>query len=128
MLLMSLQLAANGGLRVDAKSARPAYLRRAVDFIMAHLSQPLSINDIAAVAGVHPRTLHKVFCQHFGESVMAFIQHQRLERVQRRLVEADPQSMSVTDAAVENGFVHLSRFAAAYRCRFGEYPSETLRR
>ncbi len=128
MLLMSLQLAANGGLRLDTKSARPAYLRRAVDFILAHLSQPLSIDDIAAVAGVHARTLHKAFCQHFGESVMAFIQHQRLERVQRILLEADPQSMSVTDAAVENGFAHLSRFAAAYRCRFGEYPSETLRR
>ena len=128
MLLMSLQLAANGGLRLDAKSAPPAYLRRAIDFVMAHLSQPLSVNDIAAAAGVHARTLHKAFCQHFGESVMAFIQQQRLERVQQKLLEADPQSMSVTEAAVENGFVHLSRFAAAYRCRFGEYPSQTLRR
>ena len=128
MLFMSLQLAANGGLRLKAKAAQPAYLRRAVDFVMANLSQSLSINDIAVVAGVHARTLHKAFCQHFGESVMAFVQHQRLERVQRQLLEADPQSLSVTDAAVENGFAHLSRFAAAYRDRFGEYPSETLRR
>jgi AraC-like DNA-binding protein len=127
MLLMSVQLAANGGLPLDTKSAPPAYLHRVVDFIMAHLSRPLSINEIAAVAGVHARTLHKSFCQHFGESVTAFIQHQRLERVQRQLREADPQSTSVTDAAIENGFFHLSRFAAAYRCRFGEYPSETLR-
>jgi AraC-like DNA-binding protein len=128
MLLMSLQLAANGGLRLDARSAPPAYLRRTVDFIMAHLSRPLSMNDVAEVAGVHARTLHKIFRQHFGESVTAFIQHQRLEQVQRRLLEADPQSSSVTDAAIENGFFHLSRFAAVYRCRFGEYPSETLRR
>ena len=128
MLFMSLQLAANGGLRLDTRNAPPAYLRHTVDFIMTHLSQPLSINDVAEVAGVHARTLHKVFCQHLGESVMTFIQHQRLERVQRQLLEADPQSTSVTDAAVENGFFHLSRFAAAYRCRFGEYPSETLRR
>ncbi len=128
MLFMSLQLAANGGLRLKTKAAQPAYLRRVVDFIMANLSQPLSINDIATVAGVHARTLHKAFCQHFGESAMAFVQHQRLERVQRQLLEADPQSTSVTDAAIENGFAHLSRFAAAYRHRFGEYPSETLRR
>jgi AraC-like DNA-binding protein len=34
----------------------------------------------------------------------------------------------VSDAALDSGFVHLGRFAVAYRRRYGESPSETLRR
>jgi transcriptional regulator GlxA family with amidase domain len=33
----------------------------------------------------------------------------------------------VTDAAASRGFQNFGRFAAIYRRRFGENPSETLR-
>ncbi len=33
----------------------------------------------------------------------------------------------MTDIATKWGFGHLGRFAAAYRARFGESPSHTLR-
>jgi AraC-like DNA-binding protein len=34
--------------------------------------------------------------------------------------------ISVSEVALEHLFHHLGRFAAAYRQRFGESPSETL--
>ncbi|MBN9274969.1 MAG: helix-turn-helix domain-containing protein, partial [Mesorhizobium sp.] len=43
------------------------------------------------------------------------------------LREADEKT-SVTDAAYAAGFGHLGRAASAYRRRYGETPSETLRR
>jgi AraC-like DNA-binding protein len=36
--------------------------------------------------------------------------------------------MTVAAVAHRWGFAHLGRFASAYRCRFGEPPSDTLRR
>jgi AraC-like DNA-binding protein len=35
---------------------------------------------------------------------------------------------SITDIAFDLGFTHLSRMAGAYRAKFGELPSATLRR
>lgn len=37
------------------------------------------------------------------------------------------RTLSVTDVALEHGFVHMGRFAAQYRQRFGCTPSRTLR-
>ena len=59
---------------------------------------------------------------------MALVRERRLERTHAQLLAADPAVSSVTEIALNNGFSHLSRFSAAYRRRFAEYPSETLRR
>jgi AraC-like DNA-binding protein len=42
------------------------------------------------------------------------------------LAAASPDD-SITDIAFELGFTHLSRMASAYRAKFGETPSATLR-
>lgn len=52
----------------------------------------------------------------------------RLARVRDALLAADPVGASVTAAATAWGFTHLGRFSEAYRRRYGELPSVTLRR
>ncbi len=127
-LLGALLLAADARQQDTAGTVPPAYLRRAVDFIMAHLDEPLSLGRIAAAAGVNAKTLQRAFQRQHGASVMALVRESRLERTQAQLLAADPDAASVTEIALDNGFAHLSRFSAAYRQRFGEHPSETLRR
>jgi len=127
-LLTSLLLAADPRQDRAEETVPPAYLRRAVDFIMAQLAEPLSLGQIAAAAGVNARTLQRAFQRQHGSSVMALVQERRLERTNAQLSAADPDAASVTEIALDNGFAHLGRFSAAYRHRFGEYPSETLRR
>jgi AraC-like DNA-binding protein len=39
-----------------------------------------------------------------------------------------PDDLTVTDVAERWGFGHLGNFALHYRKRFGESPSQTLRR
>jgi AraC-like DNA-binding protein len=45
------------------------------------------------------------------------------------LRDADPgDGTTVTEVALRFGFAHTGRFAAAYRRRYGQAPSATLRR
>jgi transcriptional regulator GlxA family with amidase domain len=77
---------------------------------------------------VAQRTLN-LACQEFlGESAVQYARNRRLDRVHERLLASDPATTLVTSVATQYGFWELGRFAKAYRLRFGERPSETLRR
>lgn len=96
-------------------------------FMRAHAEEALTIERIAEAAGVGPRALQLAFRRLRGVAPRAVLTGIRLERARARLVAPDPAA-SVTDIALLCGFAHFGRFAAAYRARFGESPSETLRR
>jgi len=51
----------------------------------------------------------------------------RLRAMHGRLASPEP-STTVTSAAVDSGFLHFGRCSSVYRERYGELPSETLRR
>lgn len=102
-------------------------LQRAARYIDAHLDDSLTIGDVAAAAGVAGRTLHKHFHDEHGTSPMRYVRECRFTQVRRALLQAGPQE-SVTTIAVNWGFCHLGRFSVEYRKRYGETPSETLRR
>ncbi len=88
----------------------------------------LSSGDICRVVGVAERTLN-LACQEFlGESAVRYARNRRLDLVHARLRASDPASTLVTNVAMDHGFWELGRFAQAYRLRFGERPSDTLRR
>jgi transcriptional regulator GlxA family with amidase domain len=107
--------------------AAPGDVKRAIDFIEAHLQLPISLTDIAQASGVPGRTLLQHFKNHRSISPMRYLREARLARVRQALMSADAKT-SVTDIAIEWGFTHLSRFAIEYRAHFGESPSETGRR
>jgi AraC-like DNA-binding protein len=106
----------------------PFYVKRAEAYIEAHLEEPVSIVDLAAAAGVSARSLQTGFQQFRGTTPMAHMRSLRLKRAHDELLAADPQRASVTDVAMRWGFVHLGKFAVAYKERFGESPRETLSR
>jgi AraC-like DNA-binding protein len=111
----------------DRAPIRPASIRRAAAFIQAHAATPITLADIAQAAGVPERTLHDSYCRFEGISPMRALRDIRLDRVRAQLNATEPAS-SVTAAALSAGFTHLGRFAQAYAARFGERPSQTLRR
>ncbi len=108
--------------------AGPRSLRRAKDYIHAHLDRPLLLADIARQACVSPRTLELVFKRHGEASPLAYARRQRLQAAHAALGSAarEGRSASVTDVALAHGFVHMGRFSAQYRAQFGCLPSETL--
>ena len=104
-------------------------MRAAVDFIGDHYQEPISATELARAAHVSERTLYDGFQREFGLTPLAFVRRFRLERVRDALIASDlSQSATVAEIALRHGFGHLGRFAASYRERYGESPSETLRR
>jgi AraC-like DNA-binding protein len=102
-----------------------ARFERAVE---EHPEEMLSLGDICAAVGVAQRTLNLACEEFLGESAVQYARNRRLDRVHERLLASDPATTLVTGVAMQYGFWELGRFAQAYRHRFGERPSETLRR
>jgi transcriptional regulator GlxA family with amidase domain len=88
----------------------------------------LSLSDLCAEVGVAQRTLNLACAEFLGQSAMRYARERRLDHVRACLLMSDPAVTRVTDVATRYGFWELGRFAQAYRRRFGEHPSKTLRR
>lgn len=100
---------------------------RAVDLVRGDPAHPWTVVELAARVCVSPRSLQQGFRRSLNTTPMAYLREVRLEKVREDLLTAAPGTDSVTEAATRWGFVHLGRFAAAYRAAFGEHPSQTLR-
>lgn len=105
----------------------PGVLRKARQYLEAHAAEPLDLERLARAAGIGIRSLQLGFQRHFGTSISQMLQDIRLAHLHTRLRTAQPCER-VIDIAFDLGFTHPSRMASAYRARFGESPSDTLRR
>jgi len=102
-------------------------LKAAEDYMRAHAHLPISLADVSQAAGVNVRTLQHAFRRRRGCSPMQFLRSLRMKQVREGLLAPD-KTTTVTSAAAHWGFVHFGRFSREYRTRFGELPSQTLRR
>ena len=105
----------------------PRFVKKAEEFILTHAEQPISIADIAQYAGISLRSLFKGFRKYHHTTPKAMLNKVRLEKVRAELLAGGAHRETVTQVAMRYGFYHLGRFAAEYRKRFGELPSQTLR-
>lgn len=117
---------ADGG--ASSAWARPYYVLRAESFIDGHLHAAIGIRDIVAASGVSARTLYHGFHKTRGMGPLAWMRLRRLEAARQAFLAAPTAGVRVTDVALHWGFTHFGRFCGFYRQRFGETPSETLRR
>ncbi|WP_338305360.1 AraC family transcriptional regulator [Bradyrhizobium sp. TM233] len=105
----------------------PRALRTARDHLADNAGEPLDLAQLACASGIGIRALQLGFRRHFGLSISQMLLDMRLAGLHARLAQAAPDA-SITDIAFDLGFTHLSRMAGAYRDKFGETPSATLRR
>ena len=110
-----------------AHEISPGLVNRAQEFMRAKLGEAITVNDLLRVCECSRSALFSAFRNARGFSPIEFLTEQRLQAARRDLLEPGA-STSVTSVGVDCGFVHLGRFASAYRKRFGESPSATLKR
>lgn len=89
----------------------------------AHLAPTLS--ELARASGVSVRTLTGAFREYRGCTPMDTLREQRLQGVRAELLLAG-KGTTVRTVAAAWGYVNLGLFAAVYKQRFGELPSQTL--
>jgi AraC-like DNA-binding protein len=106
----------------------PEHVRIVEDYIRGHADDPLSLNDLAEIAGVSARTLQTGFRRYRETTPMEYMRDYRLDLARHALKNAAATGRSVTDIAQSCGFNHPGKFAKCYRARFGETPSDTRKR
>ena len=106
----------------------PGLVHRAEEYMRAHLKEAISIIDLLRICGGCSRSvLFAAFRNARGYTPMEFLTEQRLQSVREKLHKSHQQA-SVSGIAMDCGFRHLGRFSQFYWKRFGERPSDTLRK
>ena len=108
-------------------AAEPQYVRQVEEYLRANCASAITSGQLAAIAGVSVSALYAGFKQARGCTPLEFLKDIRLHRVRDDLLTATPEA-TVKEVALRWGFNHLGRLSRDYACRFGELPSETLRR
>lgn len=104
----------------------PGCVKKVEAFIASHSDMSLTVADLAIVAGVSERSLHRAFKEFRGTSPLSHLRDVRLQRIREDLMHAVPGA-SVSNILAARGVYQFGRFASAYKERFGETPSQTLR-
>ena len=110
------------------RSLLPGTVKRVVDFIHAHLDQPLCISQLVAISGASRRSLEQAFRHGLGTSPQRYIQNCRLYAIRELLLRHQPGELQLSELAFRWGFAQPSHFTTAYKQAFGELPSHTLAR
>ncbi len=90
------------------------------DWIEQQLDQPLTLEVIAARAGLSPYHFSRLFTARMGRSVMAYVRGRRLVRAARRLCRES--NLKLVDLALDCGFESQEAFTRAFKRLFGVSP------
>ncbi|OWK49282.1 Transcriptional activator FeaR [Pseudomonas oleovorans subsp. oleovorans] len=115
-------------IRRDAPPQHAVPFELLIQYIDEHLKNEPSIEQLAALAQVSQRSLYALFERHLNCTPKQYVRDRKLDRVHACLSDPSCHVRSVTEIALDYGFMHLSRFSENYKARFGELPSETFRR
>lgn len=99
----------------------PLQLRRVTDFVQAHLSAPLSIDQMAAQACLSRHHFLRQFRRATGLTPGQFLIRQRMALARRSLLQSREP---VSNIALQCGFTTEAHFAHSFRKRFGQTPSQ----
>lgn len=96
-------------------------LARVVEYMSTHLAKALSIEGLAAEAGVSKFHFTRLFQAKTGSTPHAYLTSMRMEAARRLLVTSD---LPIESIAVMCGYPRANNFATAFRRRFACTPTE----
>ncbi len=120
-LMFRLLMGPHGALlrQIAGADTRLSHIRRAMAFVREHYSEHLSIDAMAAVAGMSVSVFHRRFKAVTGVSPLQYQKHIRLHEARRRLVTEHAEAATVGYAV---GYESASQFSREYKRLFGAPP------
>jgi AraC-like DNA-binding protein len=106
----------------------PQSIRRVIEAVEHDPMQVATAAAAARIAHLSLRALESGFERHIGVSPITYVRQVRMARARQDLLNGDPENDTVSAVAHRWGFGHAGRFASAYKQRYEEAPSQTLRR
>jgi two-component system response regulator YesN len=99
----------------------PAMVRAVADYVAANLSRPIRLQDVANAVFVSPYHLSRTFKQLTGQSLVDYIQDQRLAKAEEILLTTE---LTITEVAGLAGFSDAAYFATCFKNRTGCSPMQ----
>ena len=107
------------GPAAPARAGRePTAVRRAREYLDAHFAENTSLSQLAAVSGLSPHRLNRVFSQTVGLPPHAYQTQLRIERAKALLVGRVP----IIEVATRTGFFDQSHLTAHFKRHVGVTP------
>jgi AraC-like DNA-binding protein len=100
-------------------------IRRVRDHLDRHFAAPLTLTDLAVLAGMSKFHLIRAFRAAYGETPIRYLSRRRIERAQDLLRYAN---LTVTEVCMEVGFSSLGSFSSRFTALVGESPVTYQRR
>jgi len=104
-------------------SSRDRAFAASLAYLHEHAHEPLTVRDLAEIAGVSYRTYTAWFKDQTGTTVNDYLSRLRIDAAKRRLIE----SGDILHASLEAGFQNLAHFYRVFRKHTGQTPRAYMR-
>ncbi|MCI2399277.1 AraC family transcriptional regulator [Aliiroseovarius subalbicans] len=95
-------------------------IARSIAHVSSHLDAPISIDDMAARAGMSRAAFHRKFKQATTMAPIQFVKSMRLNNAAMKIAGG----MTVNEAAVNVGYVSPSQFSREFKRMYGQSPRQ----
>ncbi|MBW4080012.1 response regulator [Paenibacillus sp. S150] len=90
-------------------------------YIVSHIDEALSLEDLGRIVHLHPVYLSKFYKQETGENLSSYILFKRLERASKLLIESN---LHVVDISHMVGYKKSQYFIKLFKERYGVTPQQ----
>ena len=90
-----------------------------IEYMRDHLAEPLTVADMAVLAGLSPSAFAHLFREVTGSPPYQFLKNMRLDHARELLID---NNSTVTRISKEVGYASVSHFISEFRGRFGMTP------
>jgi AraC-like DNA-binding protein len=100
-------------------------LNGVLDWVLSNLGESITLTKLERISGLSARSLQLMFSRHLNTTPMSWVKEQRIQKAHQLLMQQP--SLLVSEVAHLCGYPSAEMFAARYRQRFGQTPSQSRR-
>lgn len=104
---------------MNGEDERVIAVQHMQDYIHSHVTEPITLADLAAVAHYSPWHSYRLFCEYTTMSVACYIRRLRLAQSAESLLRSNS---NIADIAFAHGFASVDGYIRAFSREFGMTP------